>query len=47
MKSGIIAEGKGYMPGYWAFNEDLLQAIVNITGDVELSEKLEDINNNL
>ncbi len=47
MKSGIIEEFKGYMPNYWATNEDLIQALVNITGDVELSEKLEDINNNL
>lgn len=47
MKSGIIEECKGYMPDYWAFNEDIVQALVNITGDVELSEKLEDINNNL
>ena len=47
MKSGIIEECKGYMPDYWAFNEDIVQALMNITGDVELSEKLEDINNNL
>ncbi len=47
MKSGIIEECKGYMPDYWAFNEDIVQALMNITGDVELSEKLKDINNNL
>lgn len=47
MKSGIIEECKGYMPDYWAFNEDLIQALVNITGDKNLTEKLEDINNNL
>lgn len=47
MKSGIVEEYKGYMPNYWAFNKDLIQAIVNITGDKELSEKLKYINNNL
>lgn len=47
MKSGIIEECKGYMPNYWAFHEDLLLAIENITGDKQLSEKLKDINNNL
>ncbi len=40
-------EGLGIMPDYWATNEDIVQALVNITGDVELSEKLKDINNNL
>ena len=47
MKSGIIEECKGYMPNYWAFHEDLLLAIENITGDKQLSEKLKGINNNL
>lgn len=40
-------EGLGIMPDYWATNEDIVQAVVNITGDVELSEKLKDINNDL
>ncbi len=40
-------EGYGIMPNYWATNEDILKALVNISGDEELSEKLKDINNNL
>lgn len=47
MKKGIIEEGKGYMPNYWAFNEDLIQSLVNITEDKELIEKLKDINTNM
>lgn len=42
-----ISEGIGCFPDYWATNEDLIQALVHITGDAELSEKLKDINNNL
>ncbi len=40
-------EGFGVSPDYWSTNEDLIQAIVNITGDKGLSEKLKYINNNL
>ena len=45
--SETCPEGLGIMPDYWATNEDIVQALMNITGDVELSEKLKDINNNL
>ncbi len=37
-------EGFGIMPDYWTTSEDILKALVNITGDKELSEKLKDIN---
>lgn len=45
--SKICPEGLGFNPNYWATNEDILRAIVNITRDEELFEKLKDINNNL
>lgn len=35
------------IPDYWATNDDILKAVVNITCDEELSEKLKDMNNNL
>ena len=41
------SEGFGLVPDYWATNEDILETLVNVTGDKELSEKLKDINNNL
>ncbi len=44
LNSETCPEGLGIMPDYWATNEDLIHAIVNITGDMELSEKLKDIN---
>lgn len=40
-------EGLGIMPDYWATNDDIVQALVNVTGDENLTEKLKDINNNL
>ena len=40
-------EGWGIAPDYWATNDDLVKAIVNVTGDQELSEKLKDINKDL
>lgn len=40
-------EGLGFIPGYWATNDDILKAIVNVTGDEELSEKLVEINSDL
>lgn len=40
-------EGLGIMPDYWATNGDIVQALVNVTGDENLTEKLKDINNNL
>lgn len=40
-------EGLGMIPDYWATNDDILKAVVNITCDEELSEKLKDMNNNL
>jgi len=40
-------EGWGVAPDYWATNDDLVKAIVNVTGDQELSEKLKDINKDL
>lgn len=45
--SKICPEGLGFNPNYWATNEDIIPAIVNVTGDEELFEKLKDINNNL
>jgi len=35
------------MPDYWSTNDDILNSIVNVTGDEELTEKLKDININL
>ena len=35
------------MPDYWAANDDILKALVNVTGDEKLFEKLHNINNNL
>lgn len=40
-------EGLGMIPDYWATNDDILKAVVNITCDEELSEKLKDMNSNL
>lgn len=47
INSELCPEGLGVMPDYWATNEAIVQAVVNITGDVELSEKLKDINKDL
>ena len=47
ISSEVCPEGFGVAPDYWATNEDIVQTLKNITGDMELSEKLEDINNNL
>lgn len=46
ISSEVCPEGFGIAPDYWAVNEDLIQALENITGDIELSEKMKDINNN-
>ena len=35
------------MPDFWATNDDILKALVNVTGDDELLDNLKDINNNL
>ena len=35
------------MPDFWATNKDILKALINVTGDDELLDKLKDINNNL
>lgn len=45
--SDICPEGLGIMPDYWAANDDILKALVNVTGDEKLFEKLHNINNNL
>ena len=45
--SDFSPEGVGIMPDFWATNDDILKALVNVTGDDELLDKLKDINNNL
>lgn len=47
MNNVPVEEGVGFLPDYWATNEDILKTLVNVTGDEELLEKLKDINNNL
>ena len=38
-----VIEGIGYFPDYWATDEDIIPAIVNITEDKELFETLKGI----
>ena len=45
--SDFSPEGVGIMPDFWATNDDILKALVNVTGDDDLLDKLKDINNNL
>lgn len=45
--SDFSPEGIGIMPDFWATNKDILKALINVTGDDELLDKLKDINNNL
>lgn len=40
-------EGFGLKPDYWSTNEDILNSLVQLTGDTELTERLADINSNL
>lgn len=40
MEKALIKETVGYLPDYWATNDDIEKALVNITRDEELVEKL-------
>ena len=40
-------EGFGLKPDYWSTNEDIMNSLVQLTGDTELTEILADINSNL
>ena len=44
MENPPITEGLGYFPDYWTTKDDMIKALVNITGDEELLEKTKDIN---
>lgn len=44
MENPPVVEGIGFLPDYWATNDDIVQALIKITGDEDLKEKLKNIN---